>query len=76
MIELSPAAQAVHQAFITAPLCAEVKLATAFEALADQVVPRNANPVGDEHDSARADLRERIRYRILIIAAELRGTDH
>ena len=39
MTDLSPAAQALHDAFMTAPLCAEVKLAAALRALAEQVVP-------------------------------------
>jgi hypothetical protein len=46
-------------------------LATAIRAAADQVVPENANAVGDEHDDARHDQWMRIRYKILAIAAEL-----
>jgi hypothetical protein len=38
MTDLSPAAQAVLDAFLTAPLCAEVKLAGALRAAANQVL--------------------------------------
>jgi len=34
MSELSPSAQSVHDAFMSAPLCAEVKLAAALRAAA------------------------------------------
>jgi len=37
----------------------------------DQVLPENAEPVGDEHDAARADQWLRIRLKMLAIAAEL-----
>ena len=39
---LSPAAQLVWDAFCGAPICAEVKLAAALRAAADQVVPVDA----------------------------------
>lgn len=48
-------------------------LAAALRAAADQVVPENANAVGDEHDDARRDQWMRIRYKILAIADELEG---
>jgi hypothetical protein len=38
MTDLSPAAQAVLNAFRTAPICAEVKLAAALRAAADQLL--------------------------------------
>ncbi len=61
---LSPAAQAVLDAFN-----AEWPdgLAAALVAVADQVVPENANPVGDEHDESWL----RIRLQLLAIAVEL-----
>jgi hypothetical protein len=37
MPELSPSAQAVHDAFMSAPLCAEVKLAAALRTAANQL---------------------------------------
>jgi hypothetical protein len=46
-------------------------LALALRVVADQVVPEVVNPVGDEHDAARADQWRRIRLKILAIAAEL-----
>jgi hypothetical protein len=46
-------------------------LALALQAVVDQVVPEVVNPVGDEHDAARADQWRRIRLKILAIAAEL-----
>ena len=68
MTNLSPAAQAVLDAFN-----AEWPdgLAAALVAVADQVVPENANPVGDEHDDARLFQWMRIRSQIRAIAAEL-----
>ena len=36
---LSPAAQAVWDAFSTAPICSEVKLATTLRAVANEIVP-------------------------------------
>jgi hypothetical protein len=46
-------------------------VAAALRVVADQVVPEVVNPVGDEHDAARADQWRRIRLKILAIAAEL-----
>jgi hypothetical protein len=74
--QLSPAAQAILNGFLANwqdvfldqdRAC----IAAAIEALADQVLPENAEPVGDEHDAARADQWLRIRLKILAIAAEL-----
>jgi len=67
---LSPAAQAVLDAFN-----AEWPdgLAAALRAVADQAVPENANPVGDEHDDARLFQWMRIRRQLLAIAAELKA---
>ena len=74
---LSPAAQAVLDAyeavdcdpFLGNP--SETALAAALRAAADQVVPEQAEPVGDSHDEARHDQWMRIRYRFLVIADEL-----
>ena len=74
MTDLSPAAQAVLDAFLRAPCDNELSVAAALRAAADQVVPENAEAVGDKHDDARADQWMRIRYKLLAIAAELDGT--
>jgi hypothetical protein len=78
---LSPAAQAVLDAFLNTPGEEPMPgwnygrdLAAVLRAAADQVVPENANAVGDEHDDARYDQWVRIRYKILAIAAELEGS--
>ena len=81
MTELSPAAKAVDDAFWK-PIynkwniydMRRAQLAAALRAAVDQVLPENAEPVGDEHDAARADQWLRIRLKMLAIAAELRGT--
>mgnify|MGYP003651424524 CR=1 FL=1 len=39
MTDLSPAAQLVWDAFCEAPICAEVKLASALRAIAENCVP-------------------------------------
>ena len=80
MTELSPAAKAVDDAFWK-PIynkwniydMRRAQLAAALRAAVDQVLPENAEPVGDEHDAARADQWLRIRLKMLAIAAELRG---
>lgn len=77
MAKLSPAAQAVFDAYIDAP-CGTPHwawVAYALRAAADQVVPENANPVGDEHDDARLFQWMRIRRQFLAIAAELEGAN-
>ena len=72
---LSPAAQAVLDAFINAPsMSIGPSIAAALRAAADQIVPEDANAVGDEHDEARANQWMRIRYKFLAIAADLRVT--
>jgi hypothetical protein len=77
--QLSPAAQAVMVAatngnfnVVNDPVYKQC-IAAALRAAADQVVPENANAVGDEHDDARYDQWVRIRYKILAIANELEG---
>ena len=76
---LSPAAQAIWDAWNDAyeaqgPLeDMGQPIAAALRAAADQVVPEQAEDVGDSHDEARHDQWMRIRYRFLAIAAELEG---
>ena len=72
---LSPAAQAVLDAVGDCykediPEDLDIIVA-ALRAVVDQVLPENTNPVGDDHDAARADQWARIRLRILSIATEL-----
>jgi hypothetical protein len=81
MSNLSSAAQAVLDAYKNAPdltldgdpdeVERRLGLAAALRAAADQVVPEEANAVGDEHDDARHDQWMRIRYKLLAIADEL-----
>ncbi len=81
MSELSPAAQAILAACgcpdTDSPfrLVARGFAAAALRAAVNQVLPKNAEPVGDEHDAARADQWLRIRIKILAIAAELEAHD-
>ena len=75
--QLSPNTQAVYEAAIeqaTFPDDAEWAVIYALRAAADQVVPEQAEPVGDSHDEARHDQWMRIRYKLLAIATELEGT--
>ena len=77
MPELSPQAQEVFWAFNQAVSGKPddwhylPAIAAALRAAADQVVPEDALPVGDEHDAARADQWFRIRCQLLAIATEL-----
>ena len=71
MTNLSPTAQAVRLAAICAGPELEGRLAAALRAAANQVVPEQAEPVGDSHDEARHDQWMRIRYRFLAIVDEL-----
>lgn len=78
MAGLSPEAQAVLDAFTGNDTIHGLhlmlpRLATALRAATDQVVPADANPVGDLHDEARHDQWMRIRYKFLAIAAELKA---
>jgi hypothetical protein len=52
---------------------AGVSASAVLLAVADQVVPEEANAVGDKHDDARHDQWLRIRYKLLAIATELKG---
>ena len=71
MANLSPAAQAVMDAYVDEDRAGRLAVAAALRAVADQVVPEAANAVGDEHDEARLDQWLRIRWKILAIATEL-----
>ena len=80
MTELSPQAQAVWDAAYNTPAyCAyEHELAAALEAVADQVVPEEAEPANafEEEGYVPGRLREQrqhTRTQLLTIAAELRG---
>ena len=69
MTNLSPAAQAVWNAFKDAPICAEVKLAAALRAVADQCkIEWNYHPDYPETESVI------VVSDLLALAAELIGT--
>jgi hypothetical protein len=53
------------------PASADTIAAAALRAAVNEVLPENANPVGDEHDDAREDQWMRIRYKFLSIISEL-----
>ena len=79
MTDISPAAQAVLNAategFWRTSLNSEGNGAAAvLRAAANQVVPEQAEPVGDSHDEARHDQWMRIRYKLLAIASELESS--
>jgi hypothetical protein len=78
MSELSPAAQAVDDAFWKIINDKwniydrrRAQIAAALRAAVDQVLPEVVNAVGDEHDDARHDQWVRIRCKFFAIAAEL-----
>jgi hypothetical protein len=82
MTDLSPAAQAVLDAFSTYPLRADhiagdlvPALATALRAAADQVAPRTSEPKGAKPTAAwhRWNVTGALRLNLLSIAAELEG---
>jgi hypothetical protein len=69
MTNLSPAAQSVWNAFKDAPICAEVKLAAALRAVADQCkIEWNYHPDYPETESVI------VVSDLLALAAELIGT--
>ena len=85
MSELSPAAQAVLDAYdissdghyddgVWIPHIRK-QLAGALRATVEQVMPEVVNAVGDEHDDARRDQWVRIRCKFLAIADELEAHD-
>ena len=69
MTDLSPAAQSVWDAFSSAPICAEVKLAAALCAAANQVVPVPIDAGTPEEHWALLG----VKNRLLAIADELEG---
>ena len=73
MTDLSPAAEAVYDAFICTPVECETKqaLATALRAAADQVVPEEPLYGGDQRWMYERDTRQASRKKLLAIAAEL-----
>lgn len=70
---LSPAALAVWDAFSSAPICAEVKLAAAIRAAANQVMYLPQTP--SEYDINVQDGREEVREQLFAIADELEGAN-
>ena len=75
---LSPAAQAIWDAFNEDEAGVFVdygdKLAAAFRAAADQVVPQeDSDPMDDELSLQRRCQRQRTRRQLLAIASELEG---
>ena len=81
MVDLSPTAQAVLNAYENSPqtgfcLGEQKALAAALRALADQVVPHEVvPPVLRGNDLHRLAQRQHTRSEILAIAAELESTD-
>jgi hypothetical protein len=83
MTELSPQAQAVLDAFLSAPMGQShvdddlIAIAAALRAAADQVVPEEESCEGGFSDSfehqCRASERRLVRAELLAIAAELEG---
>ena len=75
MTNLSPAAEAVYDAFICTPVECETKqaLAAALRAAVDQVVPDKCPPIEDfnEFDQGYAVAHITHRQTLLAIAAEL-----
>jgi len=70
MTDLSPATQAVLNAFLRAPFDNRLSVAAALRSVADQVVPKNR--FGPPENAAAAQ-REITREDILAIATELEG---
>jgi hypothetical protein len=74
---LSPAAQAVLDAYINAP-CGKSRstwVAAALRAAADQVVPKDADPIwGTDIDWAKWRALDDVRDELLAIVAELDNT--
>jgi hypothetical protein len=76
---LSPAAQAVLDAFIKGPYSNKLSIAAALRAVADQVVPEEESCEGGFSDSlehqCRASERRLARAELLALAAELEGSN-
>jgi hypothetical protein len=74
---LSPAAQAVMDAYVDEDRAGRLAVAAALRAVADQVVPAENPPADflDAHVAAEIDQRRSTRSEILAIAAELEGDE-
>ncbi len=71
---LSPAAQAVLDAFIKGPYSNKLSVAAALRAATDQVVPETEEPRNQlEYELGVWDARDDVRGGLLAIAAELEG---
>ena len=79
MTDLSPAAQAVLDAFIKAPCDNKLSVAAVLLAAANQVVPYEATAPWDklkcDYDGDHWEMRQWVRGELLSIAAELKKTD-
>lgn len=72
MTTLSPAAQAVLDAFLRAPCDNKLSVAAALRAAADQVAPKTSKPRSQlEYELGEWDARDDVREEIFAIAAEL-----
>ena len=78
MTDLSPAAQAVLDAYIDEDRAGRLAIAAALRAAADQVVPEEPWPVSMMGPVyvAEAKQRRKLRQHLLAIAAELANTPH
>ena len=86
MSDLSPAAQAVMDACTDAPIqinwATKLAAAAALRAAADQVVPEEQEPARNEDSVlemqmwARVNQRQRTRFQLLAIVAELEGVKY
>jgi hypothetical protein len=76
MTELSPAAQAVMDAYMDEDRAGRLSVAAALRAAADQVVPEEMDlpPIAPDLGHFRQNERRLTRQRILAIAAELDDT--
>ena len=70
---LSPAAQAVLDAYWQAPLSNKASVAAAIRAVADQVVPEELILRGDQRWMFERDARQASRSKLLAIVTELEG---
>ena len=72
---LSPAAQAVLDAYWKAPCDNKRSVAAVLRAAADQVVPEEPLHNGDQRWMFERDARQACRHQLLVIAAELEGAE-
>ena len=72
MTDLSPAAQAVLDAYLRAPCSNRLSVAAALKAAADQVVPLRRKPLyADSAEESAWSAQQDTREELLAIAAEL-----